>query len=237
MSSLSIKARASNGKHLKQTDADQIADLASELRSHINTLHVFANDHGSGNQITVRKEDNWDKKGTELWNLCARLHRDEDPNDGGGTISQGVQKDSSMSFTWLLALARLLAFLFIDCGFKASQRDRRRTESGTASNLQNGGIGEFSKSVRLLKVATKAARSLLQQRHTELASKVLERAAEYEDTLAKGFDFRDVAQQDTRASAEQEEDQRLYARLRVEYFALRMMLVRWFLLRCYYGGR
>ena len=67
--------------------------------------------------------------------------------------------------------------------------------------------------VRLLKVALKAARFCLDQKQAELCLKVLERAAHFEDDLAK---------LENQISPE---DGRVHLRLKAEYFILRTALV------------
>lgn len=78
-------------------------------------------------------------------------------------------------------------------------------QQSSRSNTQN--------CVRLLKVALKAARFCLDQKQAELCLKVLERAAHFEDDLAK---------LENQISPE---DGRVHLRLKAEYFILRTALV------------
>lgn len=108
-----------------------------------------------------------------------------------------------------------------------STRLKRRHDSGDTDTLcvlrvfafllldtgQPTDRAPFQSRVRLLKVALKAARFCLDGKQTELCVKVLGRAAHYEEELAKP---------DNQLSPE---DVAIYARLRAEYFALRMALV------------
>lgn len=64
-----------------------------------------------------------------------------------------------------------------------------------------------------MKVALKAARVCIENRESELATKVLERAAEYEDVLGQ------------EAGRGEDEDDEVGAHLRVEYFGVRTILV------------
>lgn len=117
--------------------------------------------------------------------------------DGLGTelwnISTRLRRDDTNYDKKLLCLLRVFAFLLLDSGQQSSR-----------SNTQN--------CVRLLKVALKAARFCLDQKQTELCLKVLERAAHFEDDLAK---------LENQISPE---DGRVHLRLKAEYFILRTAL-------------
>ena len=64
-----------------------------------------------------------------------------------------------------------------------------------------------------MKVALKVARVCIENRESELATKVLERAAEYEDVLGQ------------EAGRGEDEDDEVGSHLRVEYFGVRTILV------------
>jgi len=212
----------------RQKDTDQITALTSEVRSHINTLLAFASKYSNAALAAARREENWDKRGTELWNLCARLNR----TDSNG-LERAPASSSPPSFSSLLALARLLAFLFLDYGFKSSGHSRRRKigidgggGAGTQAQAQAQKSSEFGRIVRLLKVANKAARACLVQRHVELASKVLERAAEYEDAVAKTGGVSEGQVRDDERNVERDGDNsKMVSGLRADYLGLRIMLV------------
>jgi len=209
-------------------ETDKLAALTSEVRSHINTLFAFASNYSNVALATARKEEDWDKKGTELWNLCARLNRHDSNDYERGVSHMGLKNQNastSPSLASLLALARLLAFLFLDYGFKSTSHTRRKMGNDRGATAQAQKSSELSKVVRLLKVANKAARSCLMQRHTELASKVLERAAEYEDAMGRAGASTDHCLEGNAPDVEQEDDRRMFARLRADYLGLRIMLV------------
>lgn len=72
---------------------------------------------------------------------------------------------------------------------------------------------ELKTRARLMKVALKAAKVCIECGEFNVATKVLERAAEYQEVLTKG------------QNEEQGEEEEIGERLRVEYFAVRALLV------------
>jgi hypothetical protein len=95
----------------------------------------------------------------------------------------------------VLCLLRAYAFLVLDSA--AAQAKGRSRKS----------------CIRLMKVALKAARVCINGRELSNATKILERAAEYQDVLSKEVDGADG------------DDGEVARRLRTEYFAVRMTLV------------
>jgi hypothetical protein len=137
----------------------------------------------------LAKRDELDKLGTELWNLSTRLRRDE-PADNGNAKNETAHKKRT------ICLLRNFAFLLLDSA-AAQAKDRPQKSC-----------------VRLMKVALKAARECINISELLPATKIMERAAEYQDTMSKETD-----------GASRHEGE-IAHRLRMEYFALRTMLVR-----------
>jgi len=221
LSSLSVphKDRTTN-KSIKQAE---VTVLTSELQSQINTLLAFTSGTSNTLHLAVKKDELWDKKGTELWNLCTRLQRSAGHHGQGDgfLVAEAVEKQSSTSYTSLLALARLLAFLFIDCSFRASVKARRKAGK-RETDEDNYEQGDLSQITRLMKISIKTARLCLEHQHTDLASKVLERAAAYEDNLSRDRAVAGV----NRSTESDDQDRETYLRLRLDYLGLRMLLVR-----------
>ncbi|KAF2712150.1 SPO22-domain-containing protein [Pleomassaria siparia CBS 279.74] len=137
----------------------------------------------SSSAVTA-KQDELDRTGTELWNLATRLWRNEQPPNGHS-------KEDSKRRDHTLCLLRVFAFLLIDSGTRG--RDQRS-------------------SARLMTVALKAARVCITTNELSSATKVLERAADYQEALTKETD------------GERVEEAQRRDRLRIEYFAVRMTL-------------
>ncbi|KAF2114687.1 meiosis protein SPO22/ZIP4 like-domain-containing protein [Lophiotrema nucula] len=133
------------------------------------------------------KQDDLDRIGTELWNLSTRLRRDEQPD--------GKPKDEVRRKKKALSSLRVFSFLLLDSAAGQVEKGRERKNC-----------------VRLMKVALKAARVCIDSNEYNGATKVLERAADYQEAL--------VAEPDK----ERNEEAALRERLRVEYFALRTTL-------------
>jgi len=201
----------------------EVTVLASELQSQINTLLAFTSGTSNTLHLAVKKDELWDNKGTELWNLCTRLQRSAGHhNQGDGfRVTETVEKQLSASYTSLLALARLLAFLFIDCSFRASVKARRKAGKRVIDE-DNRGPEDISQITRLMKISIKTARLCLEHQHTDLAAKVLERAAAYENNLS-----RDRVVAGVNGSMDSDDkDREPHLRLRLDYLGLRMLLVR-----------
>ena len=137
--------------------------------------------------LTVR-QDELDRLGTELWNLSTRLRRDE-PAPNSKAKDDAKEKNRS------LCLVRTFAFLVLDSA-AAHAKGRPRKSC-----------------IRLMKVALKAARVCITSKELDHATKILGRAAEYQEVLSKEGD---VANDDEGEMAR---------RLRMEYFAVRTTLV------------
>lgn len=137
----------------------------------------------------LTKRDEFDKIGTELWNLSTRLRRDKPAQDRKA-------KDTKTHNNNTICLLRAFAFLLIDSAGSHAVRSQ-----------------EPKSCIRLMKVALKAAKVCISAKEFDSATKVLERAAIYEDILkAEGND---------ELGAEVE----LARRLRLEYFTIRTVLV------------
>ncbi|KAF2848838.1 SPO22-domain-containing protein [Plenodomus tracheiphilus IPT5] len=134
------------------------------------------------------KQGELDSLGTELWNLSTRLRRDD-------VGSGGKPKDEVSRRNHALCLLRAFSFLLLDSAGGSGVKKRARKSS-----------------IRLLKIAMKAAKVCIEGNEFISATKILERAAEYQDALSQKVD------------AEETEEAALVNSLRVEYFALRMTL-------------
>jgi len=137
--------------------------------------------------LTAR-QDELDKLGTELWNLSTRLRRDESGPDGRA-------KEEATRKNRVLCLLRVFSFLVLDSA--AAQAKGRPRKS----------------CIRLMKVALKAARVCIDSNEMSNATKILERAAEYQDILSQKSD------------GTSKEECEAADRLRLEYFAIRTTLV------------
>ncbi|KAF2036041.1 SPO22-domain-containing protein [Setomelanomma holmii] len=133
------------------------------------------------------KQDALDKLGTELWNLSTRLRRDDAAGDGKA-------KDEATRKNRTLCLLRVFSFLLLDSAAAQLKGRPRKT------------------CIRLMKVALKAARVCIDGGELTNATKVLERAAEYQDVLSQAGDGKD------------DEQGELANCLRLDYFAVRTLL-------------
>ena len=160
--------------------------LLSQLSSHLNTLRA------SGTLIADSHHEELDRRGTDLWNLATRLKRESNTSSASKNNTDKKR----------LALVRVFAFQLLD-------------SAQNPGCLRSGARGEnlFQSTVRLLKIANKAAKFCLEQEQVESCLMVLERAADYEDALSKL-----VHKLGT-------EDKALQQRLKMEYFELRVALV------------
>lgn len=137
----------------------------------------------------IAKRDELDKLGTELWNLSTRLRRD-DPSQNGKTKEDKARSSS------IVCILRAYAFLLLDSAGSQMVKGRERKSC-----------------IRLMKVALKAAKVCTLGQDLESATKVLERAATYEDILAN------------EGQHDKSDDADAANRLRLEYFAVRTALV------------
>lgn len=157
--------------------------LVDDLSAQIRSLPLQAS------SVVTAKQDELDKLGTELWNLSTRLRREE-VRPSGRTKEDAVHRDGA------LCLLRAFSFLLLD------------------SAGGQGAIGRQLKiSIRLMKVALKAARVCIDGAELTTATKVLASAAEYQEVLSKT------------SEGKIDEETELADRLRVEYFAVRIALV------------
>jgi hypothetical protein len=138
--------------------------------------------------VSARQED-LDKLGTELWNLITRLQRDESANSG--------KKEDEIAYRRrTLCLVRCYSFLLLDSACNRTSKD-----------------GHYKNCIRLMKVALKAARISIESNELESATKVLERAAGYQEIL------------NMKSEGQRDEEAALAGRLQAEYFAVRTTLV------------
>ncbi|KAF1852174.1 SPO22-domain-containing protein [Cucurbitaria berberidis CBS 394.84] len=164
----------------KRLENSHDASLISDLQTQTRGLPLPASSTTSAKQYEL------DKLGTELWNLSTRLRRDEAGPDG-------KEKEETARKNRILCLLRAFAFLLLD------------------SAGGQGAKGRQCKScIRLMKIALKAARVSIEGNEPGTATKVLERAAEYQDVLSKAGESGGEAE--------------LADRLRAEYFAVRTTL-------------
>ena len=137
------------------------------------------------------KRDEFDRLGTELWNLSTRLRRDEPAN-------KNIAQNNKAQNTSIVCRLRAFAFLLLDSAGSQAVKGRERRAC-----------------IRLMKVALKAAKVCVLGEELESATKVLERAATYEDLLSSET-------RDTDAGGEELD---ITKRLRLEYFSVRTALV------------
>jgi len=137
------------------------------------------------------KQDELDKLGTELWNLSTRVQREQ-------VQIRTNRPQEVASAQQASCLLRVFSFLLLDSA-------RSHTFKGE----------EHKNCIRIMKVALKAAKVCIKEQELEGATKVLERAADYEELLSQSVHKDDE-------SGEEE----LGHRLRVEYFAVRAALVK-----------
>jgi hypothetical protein len=167
----------------KRFENEHDASLSSDLQTQIRGLPLL-----SSSTLTA-KQDELDTLGTDLWNLSTRLRRDEP------LTSSGKSKDSAANKDRAICLLRTFAFLLLDSSVAQAKGRPRKS------------------CIRLLKVALKAARVCIEKKELSNATKILERAAEYQDVLSK----------ETNGSDGDEGE--AAHRLRMEYFSVRTTLV------------
>lgn len=139
--------------------------------------------------IVTARQDELDEVGTELWNLSTRLRRDV-----AAIGTDGKEKEEIACRKRSLCLLRAFSFLILDsAGGQTKKRHQRKS------------------CIRLMKIALKAAKVCIDSKEFSSATKVLERAAEYQDVLSE--------------EGESGEAMELANHLRVEYFAVRTTLV------------
>ncbi|KAF2017110.1 SPO22-domain-containing protein [Aaosphaeria arxii CBS 175.79] len=158
------------------------ASLVSDLQSQVNGLPLTSSPSATAQQ------DELDRLGTELWNLSTRTRDDGPPPNGN-------RKDDTQTSKRASCLLRVFAFFLLDSASAHSTKAHERKSC-----------------IRLTKVAVKAAKKCIDSNDLMLATKVLERAADYHDGLDKSL------------QSEVEEEAGIARRLRVEYIAVRMAL-------------
>jgi len=138
--------------------------------------------------ITGPRQGELDKLGTNLWNLSTRLRRDE-------SSFNSKQNETIARKSRALCLLRAFAFLLLASASQPATHDRQRKSC-----------------VRLMKIALKAAKVCIEGSELSAATKVMERAADYQEALGQGESMA-------------EEETTLVTGLRIEYFVVRMALV------------
>jgi hypothetical protein len=167
----------------KRLEGGRDTTLVDDLQAHIRGLPL------PPSSAVTAKQDELDRLGTGLWNLSTRLRRDaSDPDDRS--------KEKEARGSRALALLRAYSFLLLDTAGGQGTKGRKRKSC-----------------VRLMKVALKAAKVCIEGKELNTATKVLERAAEYQEFLGKATED------------EVQDDVSLVDSLLVEYFAVRTTLV------------
>ncbi|XP_014560370.1 hypothetical protein COCVIDRAFT_89663 [Bipolaris victoriae FI3] len=167
---------------IQRVEGGDDTTIADDLQSHIRTLPLQAS------STVLAKQEELDRLGTELWNLTIRLRRDE-------TDVTIRSSDITANRKRTLSLLRAFSFLLLDSAGGHDTKHRQRKNC-----------------IRLMKVALKAARVCIQGDELTTATKVLERAADYQDVLSQeGEDKR-------------REEKELADDLRAQYFAVRTTL-------------
>lgn len=167
----------------KRITCDRDPTLVDDLQTHIRGLPLQAS------SVVNAKQDELDALGTELWNQATRMSRNESGTDGKPRNATPFEDRG-------IPLLRAFSFFLLDTAGGQGTKGRRRKSC-----------------VRLIKVALKAARVCIDGNELQIATKVLERAAEYQDLLSKGTE------------GEPREEAELVECLRAQYFAMRMTLV------------
>ncbi|KAF2689190.1 SPO22-domain-containing protein [Lentithecium fluviatile CBS 122367] len=163
-------------------NASSDTSLADDLEKQARALPLQAS-----STVTAKREE-LDRLGTELWNLSTRLRRNE-PQTNGRSKEDATQRSRA------ICLLRVFSFLLLDsAGGQATKGRERKT------------------CIRLIKVALKAAKVCIESNELGSATKVLERAADYQEALSKGV------------VVDEAEEVEVGDRLRVEYFAIRTTL-------------
>lgn len=153
------------------------------------------------------------RKPTERRQVC-QLDRLNAPVINADLYLSGTESTKSKPdpTSRLLACLRCFVFHLIDCVDQSGADIREARASGQE---------QWKNRVRLVRVAIKSAKSCLEGGEIGDCSRVLERAAEHEDKLGKVL--RKVQKNDL--DEDYSERVTLYHALRVEYLALRMMMV------------
>ncbi|KAI8316407.1 Transcriptional regulator [Colletotrichum sp. SAR11_59] len=140
-------------------DPPAIDTLHDELMKKLNNTHGFLN-LPRGKSRSQRNE--LDRKGTELWNLCMRLRRDEMPGE------PPTRKK-------LLLRARVFAFLMIDIArFWKVAEDARPEDWMPLANV-----------VHLMRLALKTGKMCLDDCGAKFANMVFLKASNYSDLLGR----------------------------------------------------
>ena len=158
-----------------------------ELRSNIRYLPLQAS------PAATAKRANLDKLGTELWNLSTRLRRNDPVHSNEHDRPNKTETGDGVA----ICLLRAYAFLLLDSAESHKVKGQERKAC-----------------IRLMKIALKAAKACVLAKDLDCATKVLERAAAYEEILTGQGQQRDG------------DDTTIVGRLQLEYYAVRAALVR-----------
>ena len=179
---------------LRLTHTAFVSLLSDRLRSSytdpalINDLQSHIRIFAHNLSIPDAKRGELEATATELWNLSTRLHR------GEGILTSKTKEDAPNDK--IHTLIRVFTFLVLD------------------ATSRHGDKGRDGKScLRLTKIAFKAAAVCLAAKDTDGATKVLERAADYQDVLEK------------MKHDDEDEHGATIRQLRAEYFLQRIILV------------
>ncbi|KAF4551924.1 Meiosis protein SPO22/ZIP4-like protein [Elsinoe fawcettii] len=110
--------------------------------------------HNSGQNRAATNPAEYDKKGTEIWNAATRLHRDD--------------SSESANPTKVLPLIRAFALLLLHTAHQASSKKSSSRPEST---------------VRMLRTSLKAAKTCIDGSELDIASEILQRAADYVENL------------------------------------------------------
>ena len=167
--------------------------LIDDLRTHIRSIPLPVP------SITSSEREELDAAATDLWNFSTRLRRNDEksaPDNSKERVARNM----------MLCLVRVFAFLVLDMTSRQGNKLRDRKAC-----------------LRLMKLSLKAASVCLDTKDSESATKVLEKAADYQEILGKVKD------------EDKDTDLREVEHLRAGYFTLRITLVsrvRWDLTHC-----
>jgi hypothetical protein len=161
--------------------------LPAELRSNIRYLPLQAS------PAATAKRADLDKLGIELWNLSTRLRRNDPVHSNEHDRPKTMDTEDGVA----ICLLRAYAFLLLDSAGSHKVKGQERKAC-----------------IRLMKIGLKAAKACVLAKDLDCATRVLERAAAYEEILTGQGQQRDG------------DDTTIAGRLQLEYYAVRAALVR-----------
>lgn len=169
--------------------------LQADLRSHINTLR------GNYQSVAVKTDPSvLYRKATDLWNLGVRYSRTTSTADGKNNDASTAATNINTSN----GLLRAFAFMVLHCAHRG-----------------RGDTSVWNDHVKLFRTAIRAAKTCLDTAQLDICTAILERAVDIETSMGSIREEIDDGQRGDGAS----HDDRLYTRLRTEYYGLRVVLV------------